>query len=410
MHVYLNIWPKKGISYNNEIKRLKNRSITVKKKIDQYAEMMQTMLNAAFPTRRIAKMVEKNEIPIEKSRVSKSISTFLSENKAFDFAGSRIHDFKEEIKAAAEKDDDEVRSELMKIQRVFQVSTSPEVMSVLLENNLHSAYTIANIPRKSFIKTYGNALGGERAAFEIHQRASHISTRAEMISMHLMEYSHGLLPKSTMDDTEYKKAMAIIKNHLPNPTPNYAKLFGSPDICECKDCRSVYSAAAYFVDLLRFLWRGESKSKGKTALDMLVARRPDLLYLPLTCENTNTIIPYIDLSNEIMEYYTAYDSLSNFKGYDTGKTTEEELRANPQNFNLGAYRKLKDEKYPFTLPYHQPLDVIRTYSDHLKVSRYEAMKSMNPQPDAAATRAMVKPLRTKQTRRLYTSTSVTLML
>jgi hypothetical protein len=354
-------------------------------KMDRYAGLMQGLLNAVFPTQRIAKMVEKDELCIEKNNVSKSISAFLSKNEQFDFAGSRIHDFKEEIKAAAGEDYyDAVRSELMKIQRMFQVSTSPEAMSVLLENKLHSAYTIANIPRKSFIKTYSTALGGERVAFAIHQRASHISTKTEMNAMHLMEYSHGLVPQYAMGKIESTAAMTALENHF----PNYAELFGSPDICECEHCSSVYGAAAYFVTLLRFLWRGEHNSDVKTPLDMLAERRPDLIHLPLTCENTNTIIPYIDLANEVMEYYTANDSLTNFEGHDTGKTTAEELRANPQNFNHEAYRKLKDTKYPFTLPYHQPLDVIRTYSDYLTVSRYEALKAMNPEPDAATTKAI----------------------
>ncbi|MFN3531515.1 MAG: Tc toxin subunit A, partial [Candidatus Brocadia sp.] len=363
-------------------------------KVDRYAGLMQSLLNAAFPTQRIARMVKKDELPIEKTRVSKGISAFLSKNAQFDFAGSRIHDFKKEIKEAAGDDYDEVRNELKKIQRVFQVSTSPEAMTALMENKLHSAYTIASIPRKSFIKTYSKALGGESAAFAIHQRASHISTRAEMTAMHLMEYSHGMTPAYAMGKSEYNAAMDIIKKHFPNPTPKYAELFGSPDICECAHCRSVYSPAAYFVDLLRFLWRGEPNSDGNTPLDMLSARRPDLLHLPLTCENTNTIIPYIDLANEVMEYYTVHGSLTNFEGYDTGEATAEELRANPQNFDIEAYRILSNNNdehkavYPFTLPYHQPLDVIRTYSNHLKVSRYEAMKAMHPQPNAATTRAI----------------------
>ena len=353
-------------------------------KTDRYADLMQGLLNAAFPTRRIARMVEKNELPIEKTKVSRSISTFLSRNERFDFAGSRIHDFEKEIKAVAGEDYDEVRAELMKIQRVFQVSTSPKALSALIEANLHSAYTMANIPRKSFIKTYGNALGGEHAAFAIHQRASHVATRAELNAAHLLEYSHGLLPDYVMGIIQRKKVQAKLENKL----PNYSELFGPPDICECEHCRSVHSPAAYFVDLLRFLWRGEPNSDGKTPLDALARRRPDLLHLPLTCENTNTIIPYIDLANEVMEYYTANDSLADFGGYDTGEATAEELRANPQNFNLEAYRRLKDTKYPFTLPYHQPLDVIRTYSDRLKVSRHEAMKAVNPEADGAINRAI----------------------
>jgi hypothetical protein len=352
-----------------------------KEKVNNYTELIQGLLNAVFPTQRIAKMVEKNQLNIEKTRVSKAIVAFLKKNVNFDFANSRIHNFKKEIKDVAGNNYDEVKDGLMKIQRVFQVSTRPEVMTVLMENNLGSSYTISSIPRKVFIKKYANALGGESAAMAVHQRASHINTRAEMNAMHLIEYSHALTPRYAMASSEYATAMTIINRNLPNPTPSYVQLFGSPDICECKHCRSVHSAAAYFVDLLRFLQHGETNSNGKTPLEILTLRRPDLLYLPLTCENTKTEIPYVDLVNEVMECYAAVGSLGNFKGYDTGEATSKELRASPQNFDLNAYLKLKDAKYPFTLPYHQPLDVIRTYSDHLKVTRYEVMKAMNPSPD-----------------------------
>ncbi|MBI5909226.1 MAG: hypothetical protein HY848_04665, partial [Betaproteobacteria bacterium] len=350
-----------------------------------YADLMQNLLNAAFPTQRIARMVDKNQLGIEKSKVSKEIGAFLSQNAQFNIAGSRIDDFDEQIKAAAAEDFDEVKSELLKIQRVFQVSTTPEAMTALIGNKLHSAYSIANIPRKSFIKTYADRLGGESAAYAVHQRASQISTRAEMTAMHLMEYSHALTPAYAMGASEYQAVMETINSKV----PNYSDLFGSPDICECEQCRSVYSAAAYLVDLLRFLSLSEANGVEKTPLDILAERRPDLLRLPLTCENTNTIIPYIDLANEVMEYYVANDgALANFEGYDTGEATAEELRANPQNFSPDAYEKLKDAKYPFTLPYHQPLDAIRTYSDHLGVSRYEAMKAMNPQAAASTSRAL----------------------
>lgn len=353
-------------------------------KRDQYIEMIETTLNAAFPTQRIASMLEKKELIIEKSKVAQSILTFLSKNEDFDIARSRIHQFDDRLKTIAGREFGETRSELMKIQRVFQVSPSPEAMNVLLENKLHSAYTIANIPLNSFLKTYGPSLGGEEIAFAVHQRASHIGTKAEFNATQVIYYSHSKGPQYTMDKPGYTSAMATIENQV----PNYATLFGSPDICECEQCRSVYSAAAYFIDLLRFLWRGEPNGDGETPLDKLSKRRPDLLHLPLTCENTNTVIPYIDLANEVMEFYTANDSLASFKGYDTGETTAEELRANPQNFNLEAYRKLKDAKYPFTLPYHQPLDVMRTYGDQFKVKRYDAMKAINPQPDATTRRAI----------------------
>ena len=353
-------------------------------KINRYVQMIEGIINAAFPTQRIAKMVHDGELVSDKPTVALSIDSFFSANDDFDIARSRIHQFEDQIKAAAGNYSGEVKSELMKIQRVFQISPNPEAMKALLENNLHSAYSIASIPQKSFIKTYANALGGESAAFAAHQRASHISMKNQFAAMHMMEYVKGAVPAYAMGGAEQAEAMESIKNQV----PNYSELFGGPDICECEQCNSVYSAAAYFVDLLQFLRGSELNGDGKTPLNILSERRPDLLHLPLTCENTNTIIPYIDLANEVMEYYTANGSLTSFAGYDTGETTAQELRANPQNFNLEAYRKLKDAKYPFTLPYHQPLDVIRTYSDRLKVKRYEAMKAINPDPDPTTTRAI----------------------
>ncbi len=357
---------------------------TVEERARTYARQMQNLLNAAYPTRRIARMVAKEQLPIASGAIASGISEFLAKNQHFDLAASRIHDFAEQIQGVAGEQANAVQQELLKLQRVFQVSTTPEAMSTLLRHNLTSAYSIARIPRKSFLQTYGEALGGEKVALAIHQRAEHIATRAETAAMHLVEYTQGPVPHMVIGDLDRQAISATVAAKI----PDYATLFGSPDICECEHCRSVYSASAYFVDLLRFLWRGAPNDEGKTPLDLLAERRPDLVHLPLTCENTNTTIPYIDLANEVMEYYVANDSLADFAGYDTGEATAAELRASPQNFNLDAYRKLKDAQYPFTLPYHQPLDVIRTYSGHLKVSRYEAMKAINPTPDPATARAI----------------------
>ena len=104
------------------------------------------------------------------------------------------------------------------------------------------------------------------------------------------------------------------------------QLFGSLDFCECQHCRSVLSPAAYLVDLLQFLdpkkpW-DEFVKEWNTAhpekfgpgqdydkpYDQLVKRRADIANLPLTCENTNTVLPYIDVVNEILEYYVAKQS------------------------------------------------------------------------------------------------------
>jgi len=349
-----------------------------------YAGAMQGMLNAAFPTRRIARMVSAGDIPIDSTGVMRGVTTFLDRNPGFDFAASRVHEFDKAIGAAARDHAPAVKDQLLTMQRVFQVSPSPDAMATLLRLRLTSARSIAAMPRKSFLTTHGPALGGMDVAYAIHQRAEHIMVRTEQAAMQMMDYSHGDTPALVMGRPDYRLAMAALQRQI----PNYSELFGRPDICECEHCRSVYSAAAYLVDLLRFLGGSTSNAAGRTPLDMLLTRRPDLVYLPLTCENTNTLIPYVDLSTEIMEYFTVHDALTAFQGYDTGETVAADLRASPQHTDLEAYRKLKDVKYPFTLPYHQPLDAIRVHADHLQVSRFEVLQAMNPAPSPTVANAL----------------------
>jgi hypothetical protein len=349
-----------------------------------YVDAIRSVLDAAFPTPRIGTMIADGDLAIEEKSVARGVHSFLSEAPGFDFASSRVHDFDDEIKGVAGDEFDGVKAELLKLQRIFQVSPSPDAMAALHREDLHSAYTIANIPQKAFLEQYGDALGGTGAAFAIHQRASHVTARNELTAMTMLDYTSDTVPAFAMGGAEAAEALVLLQERL----PNYAELFGSPDLCECKHCRSVYSPAAYFVDLLRFLWRGTPNGAGDSPLDVLLARRPDLAYLPLTCENTNTEIPYVDLAAEVMEFYAAHHTLAGFEGHDTEDATAAELRANPQNVDLEAYRNLKDAKYPALLPYHQPLDVIRTYSDHLGVSRYEAMVATTPEPDATSARAI----------------------
>jgi hypothetical protein len=184
--------------------------------------------------------------------------------------------------------------------------------------------------------------------------------------------------------------------------PNWTTLFTSPSDCECQDCNSVFSPASYLVDIMQYLDNCPSNNgTGDSVLQVLLKRRPDIGNLLLTCENTNTEIPYIDLVNEIMEYYVLhYDQVSRglpaptmppdpALARDTGRATAEELKAEPQYILLDAYKALYQQVYPFNLPYNQPLDVIRTYLGFLKTSRAELLQVFRyypgPPPNAAPT-------------------------
>src|SRR5262249_41827186 len=51
------------------------------------------------------------------------------------------------------------------------------------------------------------------------------------------------------------------------------------------------------------------------------------------------------------------------------------LLAQPQHTNYQAYCILKDAVYPFTLPYHQPIDEARIFLNYLGTSRYELLNT-----------------------------------
>ena len=78
-------------------------------------------------------------------------------------------------------------------------------------------------------------------------------------------------------------------------SPDYESMFGDTN-CDCVHCQSVYGPAAYFVDILHIL-----NQHNPNALTKVTARRPDLIQILLTCKNTNTPLPYIDLVNELFE-------------------------------------------------------------------------------------------------------------
>ena len=98
--------------------------------------------------------------------------------------------------------------------------------------------------------------------------------------------------------------------------------------------------------------------------------------MPLTCENTNIALPYIDVVNETLEYFVANGlKIDGFQGFDTGdQVTSAELIAAPQNVNNAAYTALQGAFFPAPLPFNRPLALLRGHMAALKVSTPDAME------------------------------------
>ena len=245
---------------------------------------------------------------------------------------------------------------------------------------------IASTPRRRFIDVYAEALGGREQASKVHAQAQQAAAASKFASLRLLQ-AHQRVP--------------FVPGAPPPPdikgVPDARTLFqAAGGFCDCEHCGSVYSPAAYFVDLLRYLnvsspdrmEQIEKKLEERTTpaavalvkaqlrrrqpLDVLLARRPDLAHLPLTCENTLTALPYIDLVNELLEATITGGQAA----FDTGKTPTDVLLAVPQNLSRDAYHRLQEAVFPVVLPYHQPLALARAYLAHLGVTRLELMQAL----------------------------------
>lgn len=87
--------------------------------------------------------------------------------------------------------------------------------------------------------------------------------------------------------------------------PGYEELFGDQSYCDCAACDSILGPAAYFVDLMSFV---DDKVTTKVFTGVkaghalkLETRRPDLWTVPLTCDNTQDLVPTLEIINEILE-------------------------------------------------------------------------------------------------------------
>ena len=110
----------------------------------------------------------------------------------------------------------------------------------------------------------------------------------------------------------------------------------------------------------------------------LLGRRPDIPHISLTCENTHTALPYIDVVNEILEFYVANGKLTDEAAHDTGNASTEELLAEPQNIVSKAYEKLNKASYPLTLPFDLWLETSRKFCDYFETPLDETLETFRP--------------------------------
>jgi hypothetical protein len=253
-----------------------------------YVKAMSHLLEDAFPTTFIANRLEKDDLTGRDDLVS-----FFNGNADFDVRSTRLTTFLEtHPEALAHVQDPEgTKRRIQALQRIYRLAPRYEQASALLIGGVDSAHAVTRMGENVFLATYGDAVGGKAQATRIYAKAQQVEAMA--LNM-VVEY--GLATSKTSMPTAPDEAVVEVPG-----VPEWSTLFGSLELCACEHCQSVYSPAAYLVDMLHFLNDRPSQVANSKAKDILFQRRPGIGEIELTCENTNTPLPCVDLVNEILE-------------------------------------------------------------------------------------------------------------
>ena len=393
-----------------------------------YAEYLAGQVRLSYPTACVAQMVKSGDLPLGVPQItSAEVHDFLTAHQdKFDIGMQPVQQFINRNNVSVSP---ETVKQVARLQRVLQITPSDQAMNGLMKNGIDAAYHVVGFEKEEFIQLYQQDVGGTASAAQIYDKSVQVHNATLHIAISYLTAANGIglgaAPRQGAPQGSDGSGLVI------QPAPKGATagnaadviaypalegLFGEMDFCECDECRSILSPAAYLVDLLLFLdrpdqawtsylanWRsdhgnapypfanqaawiaaGNPAGTETTPLQVLLSRRPDLEHLPLSCENTNTALPYIDVVNETARYFIANQSplsLTNYVGHDTDGAESADLLASPQFVMDSAYTILRGERFPIPLPFHQPLETLRRYFEKFDVPLPLAMERFRKSND-----------------------------
>lgn len=283
----------------------------------------------------LTRQTNKQQAVVLPSLDKKAIDTFLAANPSVNL--KKFNFFKKgslETLNWCGEDPTTLLPQLKALQRLVRLTDHLDTAQGLYEQGLHAAVQIAAIPEHKFLAQYAalftpNGLSSEAQAKQVHKRALARKSKA------LLTYSAIVQHQSAhYKATRFNNLSAATDANYDN-LPSYQDLFGDLDFCTCPDCRSIFSPAAYLVDLMRLQDNYISQNKdANPPAQLLQGRRPDLWNIPLDCEHTNTLVAKLQIVNQVL------------------------LQTLGKN---ATYQQLDTTNYPFNLPFNLPLTQIKLY-------------------------------------------------
>jgi hypothetical protein len=295
---------------------------TADQKVANYVGTLMNIVEDLQPTKFVASQIAQDKslgIPGQAQ-----LTTFFQKNPTFDITKTRFDTFitNNPGSIAGIDNPDLLKKNMGSIQRIYTITSRFEQTKALVSRGINSSLQISQIGRSSFLTQFSASLGGDLQAIRIFDRAE--QTHASAISL-LSNYGW---PGAKFPKIPVFTEPNIQSTDVDTGIPDMSTLFGSLDMCSCDECSSIDGPAAYLVDILHFLSERKLLSQidrdPKTGLivsvvfrtktvegsdakvpmsvkDALFERRPDIGEVELNCQNTNTPVPYIDLTIEVLE-------------------------------------------------------------------------------------------------------------
>lgn len=343
-------------------------------KKNAYAENLKTNFSGAYRTLAVGQGIvtdSSSTFP----QLKANLNTFMAANPSFDLLRTPSNKIAELFPASSPTTS--FIEEVATVQRLNVIAPSFGDVVAIKKLGLTSASDVVQMSKADYVTALTTAAG------------STISAANAALS-----YSNAV-NTVVLSQTIALAAYAMVDISIPSIYPAGAVadadlrgLFGTIDYCSCNECSSVFSPAAYLVDSLELL-----RQNNPDAYNQLRARRPDLWEVKLTCKNTNTSLPYIDLGNEILEDMVraagtdaATTGVFNYavEAYNTGVdddgvsipgVNEKTLEAIPENIDKptlsSAYQKLKAAQYPWSAPYNFFQEQVKEHLNLIDVASYK---------------------------------------
>jgi hypothetical protein len=289
---------------------------------------------------------DKNRDPQQKAEAIQEkiqqVDQFLENNpdidlKTVDLSSSQKDHYQWKGIPASEQEG--IRQQLKSYQRVVNLAPRYDVSSKLLAKRYDSAQRIINRTPEFLAKDTG--LEPDTAQRTYDKAAQTMTQLTHWVTgfRDLMDMQYLQLPV----DNSSPELLNLLRKF-----DGYESLFGASNNCDCTHCKSIYSPAAYFFDLMLFINNRVLAGEDENHPIHLKQRRPDLYTLQLTCEHTYKMRPTLEFINE-----HKIDLIQRITG------------------GSDSFQEISQSNLSFHQPAQLPFEELKLYLPHFDYTLYE---------------------------------------